>query len=66
MITLEVLSKESNATNWIISGLNRHKLQSTDYTDNIVSICKEVANELQFTFEHKENNIMSFTDKDLS
>lgn len=57
---LEVLSKESNATNWIIAGLKRRVKDLNDTTDEL---CEEVANELGFKFERKQNGNYSFEDK---
>lgn len=56
---LEILSKQANASNWIIAGLKRRGTNLNDTTDEI---CEEVADELGFIFEHKENGNLSFED----
>jgi hypothetical protein len=57
---LEVLSKESNATTWIIAGLKRRVKNLDEATEET---CEEVAKELGFKFERKQNGNYSFEDK---
>lgn len=57
---LEVLSNQTNATNWIIAGIKRRTSKLEDTNDEI---CEEVAKELGFEFERKQDGNLSFKDK---
>lgn len=57
---LEVLSKEPNATNWILAGFKRRTNSVKEIDDEL---CNEVAEELKMRYTKKENGDLLFEDK---
>lgn len=62
---IEVTSVNPNATNQILMGLKRRDIirAKGDELFNLVLDCEEVAKELGYDFEYKENGDLSFKDK---
>ena len=64
-MNVEVLSIHPNASTWIIAGLKRRTSNlinlSTQHT--LDGLCNEVADELGFEYERKDNGNLYFKDK---
>lgn len=58
-MNIEVLSVESNATNWIIMALKRRTNKLKEIDDEM---CEEVAKELRMKYTKKDNGDLYFED----
>ena len=58
-MNLQVLSVESNATNWIIAALKRRTSKLKEIDDEM---CEEVAKELKLKYTKQENGDLYFED----
>ena len=60
---IEVKCKESQASTWIVAGMNRRYTSKEYFEENFELICLEVAEELRMTYELKQDGTLLFQDK---